>query len=388
MAVLWSGISLFAAALLPAAFGQDNTTYVNYNIEPQPNLYPETLAWPRISTPDCSTGPLSKTIVCNTSARPYERAAGLIELFTLEELLAHSGNTIPSTPRLELPNYEVWSECLHGLDHANFSASGEWSWATSFPQAILTASSLNRTLFNIIGDIVATQARAFNNDGRYGLEGYDPNINGFRSPVWGRGQETPGEDTYCLTSQYAYQYITGLQGGLEPARIKLGSTAKHFAGYDIENWHNHSRLGNDLIIPAQDFSEYYTPQFRVAVQDARVHSVMCAYVAVNGVPSCANSYFLQTLLRDTWDFADTSYVTSDCDAVYVIWNPHGYAANWSMAAADGIRAGCDSNCGQTYQRHLMDAYGVRSSQSLGPGRFELTCESVCIVWRLREMNAI
>ncbi|KAJ5216652.1 uncharacterized protein N7498_003059 [Penicillium cinerascens] len=355
-AFISTAAAFMAAAMVLPSLAQDNTSYVNYNVEPQPNLYPETLETPRLrGFPDCQTGPLAPTQVCNTSALPSERAAALISLFTLDELLNHTGNTIPGLPRLGLPNYEVWSETLHGLDHADWASSGPFSWATSFPQAILTVASLNRTLFHHIGDIIGIQGRAFNNDGRFGLDGYDPNINGFRSPIWGRGQETPGEDTFCLTSTYAYQYITGLQGGIEPKTLQIASTAKHFAGYDIENWHGHSRLGNDLVISMQDLSEYYTPQFRVATHDARVYSVMCAYVAVNGVPSCTNSYFLQTLLRDTFDFVDDGYVTSDCDAVYVAWNPHGYAANWSTAAADGMQAGCDINCGQTYQRHLITA---------------------------------
>jgi xylan 1,4-beta-xylosidase len=157
---------------------------------------------------------------------------------------------------------------------------------------ILSTASTSRTLINQIASIISTQARAFNNVGRYGLDSYAPNINGFRSPLWGRGQETPGEDAYFLTSAYAYEYITGLQGGVDPQTLKMVATAKHCAGYDLENWNGNSRLGNDLNITQQDLAEYYTPQFLASTRYAKVGSVMCSYNSVNGVPSCANSFFL------------------------------------------------------------------------------------------------
>lgn len=344
------------AALLPTTLGQANTTYVDYSKEPQPNLDAQTLATIRLSFPDCEKGPLSKTLVCDTSARPYDRAAALVSMFTFEELVNHTGNTIPAVPRLGLPPYQVWSESLHGLDRAYWADSGEYSWATSFPMPILTMAALNRTLINQIAGIISTQGRAFNNVGRYGLDVYAPNINAFRAPVWGRGQETPGEDAYCLCSSYAYEYITGIQGGVDPEHLKLVATAKHYAGYDIENWHEHSRLGNDMNITQQDLSGYYTPQFLTAVRDARTHSIMSSYNAINGVPSSANSFLLQTLLRESWNFVEDGYVSSDCDAVYNVFNPHGYAANITGAAADALRAGTDINCGTSYQYHLNGSF--------------------------------
>lgn len=345
-----------ASAVIPTVFGQANTSYVDYNTEPQPNLDEQTLATITLGFPDCQNGPLKSTLVCDSSATPHDRAAALISLFTFEELVNSTGNDIPAIPRLGLPPYQVWSEALHGLDRANFSDSGEYNWATSFPSPILSMAALNRTLINQIGGIISTQGRAFNNDGRYGLDVYAPNINAFRSPVWGRGQETPGEDAYCLCSTYAYDYITGMQGGVDPEHLKLVATAKHFAGYDIENWHEHSRLGNDLNITQQDLAEYFMPQFVAAVRDARVHSVMSSYNAVNGVPSSANSFFLQTLLRDSWGFVEDGYVSSDCDAVYNVWNPHEYAHNISSASAESMRAGTDIDCGTSYQYHLNESF--------------------------------
>lgn len=350
-----SAISLLAvlAALAPSALAQANTSYVNYNHKSVPDLtWWSSSAVLDLGFPDCVNGPLRKTLVCDQSANSYDRAAALVSLFTFEELVNSSGNAIPEIPRLGLPPYQVWSESLHGLDRANFTPSGDFSWATSFPMPILTMAGLNRTMVHQIGNIIATQGRAFNNEGRYGLDVYAPNINPFRHPVWGRGQETPGEDAHCLNSAYAYEYITAIQGGVNPENLKLVATAKHYAGYDIESWHGHSRLGNDVNITQQDLSGYYMPPFLAATKYAKTQSVMCSYNAVNGVPTCANSFFLQTILRDTWGFAEDGYVSSDCGAAYNVFNPHGYAANASGAAADSMRAGTDINCGSDYQRHL------------------------------------
>ncbi|KAE8145052.1 glycosyl hydrolase family 3 N terminal domain-containing protein [Aspergillus avenaceus] len=353
------------AALVPTALAQANQSFVDYTTEANPSLFPECLETGGTSFPDCENGPLSKTLVCDSTAQPRERAAALVSLLTLEELVSNTGNTGHGAPRIGLPHYQVWNEALHGVAHANFSDDGDFSWSTSFPQPILTMAALNRTLIHQIASIISTQGRAFMNAGRFGLDVYSPNINTFRHPVWGRGQETPGEDAYCLASAYAYEYITGIQGGIDADPIKLIATAKHYAGYDIENWGNHSRLGNDMQITQQDLSEYYTPQFLVAARDAKVHSVMCAYNSVNGVPSCSNSFFLQTLLRDTFDFVEDGYVSGDCGAVYNVFNPHGYAANESSAAADSIRAGTDIDCGTSYPWYFNESFADKEVSRQG-----------------------
>ncbi|KAL4891592.1 putative exo-1,4-beta-xylosidase xlnD [Aspergillus ambiguus] len=361
------------AALLPTTLAQANTSYVDYNHVPDPDLFPQCIDTIQLSFPDCENGPLSKTLVCDRSARPHDRATALVSMFTLEELVNNTGNTGTGAPRLGLPKYQVWSESLHGLHRANWADEGDYSWATSFPQPILTMAALNRTLVHQIGEIISTQARAFSNVGRFGLDTYAPNINGFRHPVWGRGQETPGEDAYYLSSAYAYEYITGIQGGVDPEHLKLVATAKHYAGYDIENWDGHSRLGNDMQITQQDLSEYYMPPFVAATRDAKVHSVMCSYNAVNGLPSCSNSFFLQTLLRETFDFVDDGYVSGDCGAVYNVFNPHQYAANESSASADSIRAGTDIDCGTSYQYYFTNAFedGEVSRQDIERGVIRL-----------------
>lgn len=389
-------IILITSFLASASYAQD-LPYgeSNYSSQAQPDLTPQTVETLNLSFPDCTSGPLSTYTICNLSASYMDRASSLISLFTLEELINQTGNTAPGVPRLGLPNYQVWNEALHGLDRANFAKTGDqYEWATSFPMPILSMASMNRTLINQIGTLISTQARAFSNAGRYGLDSYAPNINAFRSPLWGRGQETPGEDLFVV-SQYAYEYITGMQGGVEPEHLKIVATAKHFAGYDLENYDNRARLGYDAIITQQDLAEFYvsdslrhvprrgklarhvtflsigpglcfesalltqnfqTPQFLTASRDAKVNSVMCSYNAVNGVPSCANSFFLQTLLRDSWTFDTTDgYVSTDCDAAYNIYDPHMYALNTSSAAADSVRAGADIDCGTTYQYHLNES---------------------------------
>lgn len=275
-----SGTLAVLAALAPAVLGQAQTSYVNYSSEANPQLDHRTIETiTTLGFPDCATGPLRGTKVCNTSVSPWDRASALISMMTLEELVNNTDNTMPGVPRLGLPPYEVWNEALHGLDHWPNADAGDFSWATSFPEPILSMASLNRTLINQIGQIISTQGRAANNYHRYGLDSYAPNINGFRSPIWGRGQETPGEDSYFLSSLYAYEYITGMQGGVIGANDvpKLRTTPKHFAGYDIENWHNNSRLGNDVTISSQYYASYYTPQFRTAVMFAKAKSLMCKW---------------------------------------------------------------------------------------------------------------
>ncbi|KAK5176052.1 hypothetical protein LTR44_011396 [Exophiala sp. CCFEE 6388] len=190
----------------------------------------------------------------------------------------------------------------------------------------------------------------------------------------GRGQATPGEDAFFLTSAYAYEYITALQGGVEPDYIKIVATPRRFAGYDLESWNGTSRLSNDLIISNQDLAGYYTPQFKAAIRDARANSFMCSYNGVNGVPSCANSYLLQTLLRNTWGFSNyDGYVSADCDSVVNVWEPHYYAYNLSVASSESLLAGTDIDCGHAYAVHLNESIiaGAVAPSDIAQGVFRL-----------------
>lgn len=177
----------------------------------------------------------------------------------------------------------------------------------------------------------------------------------FKDPRWGRGQETPGEDPLHL-QQYVYNLIVGLQGGLDPKPyFKVVADCKHFAAYDMDNWEGIVRYGFDAKVTQQDLSDFYLPPFQTCVRDAKVASVMCSYNAVNGIPACANRFLLQDILRDTWGFTDDRWVTSDCDAVQNIFNPHNFTDNPAQAAADALLAGTDIDCGTFSSTYLPEA---------------------------------
>ena len=177
----------------------------------------------------------------------------------------------------------------------------------------------------------------------------------FKDPRWGRGQETPGEDPYHLQN-YVYNLIVGLQGGVDPKPyFKVAADCKHYAAYDLENWEGVIRQSFNAVVTQQDLAEYYLAPFQTCVRDAKVASVMCSYNAVNGIPSCANKFILQDILRDHWGFADDRWVTADCDAVLNIYTPHNYTADPVQAAADALLAGTDIDCGIFWSIFLPDA---------------------------------
>ncbi|KAG6919304.1 hypothetical protein DXG01_007437 [Tephrocybe rancida] len=309
--------------------------------------------------PDCTNGPLKSNAICDHTKDPATRAKAAIALFTVDELIANTGNLSPGVPRLGLPSYQWWSEALHGVALSpglTFASSGNFSSATSFPQPITLASAYDDPLIKAVATVISTEARAFNNFGRAGLDYFTPNINPFRDPRWGRGQETPGEDPYHI-SQYVLNLIDGLQGGIDPQPyFKIIADCKHYAAYDIENWEGHDRTSFDAQVTLQDLSEYYLPPFQSCVRDAKVASVMCSYNSVNGIPSCANSYLLQTILRDHWGFKDDRWLTSDCDAVDNIFSTHHFTDTYPEAVADALKAGTDIDCGTAYPLHLPDAF--------------------------------
>ncbi|KAF9468812.1 glycoside hydrolase family 3 protein [Collybia nuda] len=311
------------------------------------------------SFPDCVNGPLKSNTVCDTTKDPATRARAVVSLFTVEELMANTVNLSPGVARLGLPNYEWWSEALHGVAKSrgvSFASSGNFSSATSFPQPIILGATFDDPLVKSVATIISTEARAFNNFGRAGLDLWTPNINPFKDPRWGRGQETPGEDPYHV-SQYVLNLIDGLQGGIDPKPyFKVAADCKHFAAYDLEKWGGVTRTSFDAKVSLQDLSEYYLPPFQSCVRDAKVASVMCSYNSVNGIPSCANSYLLQTILRDYWGFSDDRWVTSDCDAVNNIFNTHHYSPTYPEAVANALKAGTDVDCGTTYSLYLPNAF--------------------------------
>ncbi|KAJ7858370.1 beta-xylosidase [Mycena olivaceomarginata] len=303
-------------------------------------------AYAPYSFPDCTSGPLAHT-------------TALIAMFTTNDLIRNTDNFSSGVPRLGLPEYDWWSEALHGVASSpgiTFADSGDFSYATSFPSPILMSAAFDDAMIKEVATVISTEARAFNNAGRAGLDYFTPNINPFRDPRWGRRQETPGEDPFHI-SQYVLNLIDGLQGGIDPAQFKVAADCKHLAGYDLEDWEGNLRYAFNAIITPQDLSDFYLPPFQTCVRDAKVASVMCSYNAVNGVPTCSDPYLLQTILRDYWGFDQTRWVTSDCDAISNFID-HKFVADLPHAAAAGIKAGTDIDCGSTYGKHLGAALSM------------------------------
>jgi beta-glucosidase len=271
-----------------------------------------------------------------------KRADEYIKKMTLEEKVSQLTHESASIERLGIPAYNWWNECLHGVGRAGI--------ATVFPQAIGMAAMWDDSMMFRIATAISDEARAKHHDflrknkhGIYqGLTYWTPNINIFRDPRWGRGMETYGEDPY-LTGELAVQFIKGLQGD-DPKFLKLVATAKHFV---VHSGPESTRHSYNAVPSEYDFLETYTPHFKKAIQKAKVYSVMCAYNSLNGMPCCANKK-LEYLLRNEWGFK--GYIVSDCWAVNDFYkeNTHEIVNTKAEAAALGIIAGTDLNCGNSY----------------------------------------
>jgi len=275
--------------------------------------------------------------------RPLEeRVADLVARMTLEEKIAQMLYAAPAIPRLGVPEYNWWNECLHGVARAGV--------ATVFPQAIGLAASFNTELLSEVATAISDEARAKHHEfarrgdrGIYkGLTEWSPNINIFRDPRWGRGQETYGEDPY-LTSRMGVAFVRGLQGE-DPRYLKVVATPKHFA---VHSGPEPLRHGFDARVSPKDLRETYLPAFQACVQEGHAASVMGAYNRVNGEPCCASPTLLQKILREEWGF--DGYVVSDCGAIQDIHVHHQVTHSPEESAALAVNAGCDLNCGRTYE---------------------------------------
>ena len=305
------------------------------------------------SFPDCKTGPLAQFPICDASLPSHQRAADLVGRMTTAEKITQLVTTAAAVPRLGLPKFEWWSEALHGVAYSpGVNFGGDLPSATSFPMPINLGASFNLSLVHEIAGTISTEARAFNNEGRAGLVFFTPNININRDPRWGRGQETTGEDP-VLTSQYVYALINGLQRGEDERYLKIAADCKHYAAYDLENWNGTDRYHFDAIVSDQDLLETYMPPFETCIRDAKVASIMCSYNAVNGVPSCANQFILQTIARDSYHL--DGFVVSDCGAVSTIMDTHNYTHTVEDTVAVALHAGTDLNCGDFYSKHTQEA---------------------------------
>ncbi|XLR17111.1 hypothetical protein S83_045049 [Arachis hypogaea] len=293
---------------------------------------------------------------CNKSLSVSARVADLVGRLTLQEKIGNLVNTASDVSRLGIPKYEWWSEALHGVSNVGPGTrfSSVVPAATSFPMPITIAASFNSTLFETIGRVVSTEARAMHNVGLAGLTYWSPNINIFRDPRWGRGQETPGEDP-LLTSKYAAGYVRGLQqtddGGGD--RLKVAACCKHYTAYDVDNWKGIQRYTFNALVSQQDLDDTYNPPFKSCVIDGNVASVMCSYNQVNGKPTCADPDLLKGVIRDKWKL--NGYIVSDCDSVDVFFKNQHYTKTPEEAAAKSILAGLDLNCGNFLGRYTEGA---------------------------------
>jgi beta-glucosidase len=269
------------------------------------------------------------------------RVDDLVSRMTLEEKVSQMMNAAPAIPRLGIPPYDWWNEALHGVARAGY--------ATVFPQAIGLAATWDTKLMYEVADVISTEARAKhhefvrnNQHGRYqGLTFWSPNINIFRDPRWGRGQETYGEDPY-LTAKLGVEFVRGLQGN-DPRYFKVIATPKHYAVHSGPEPERHSF---DAVASERDLRETYLPAFRATILEGKAYSVMCAYNRTNGEPCCANKKLMIDILRGEWGL--DGYVVSDCGAIYDIWKYHKVVQTEMEASVLGVRGGTDLTCGTEY----------------------------------------
>lgn len=294
----------------------------------------------------------------NASLTFEQRVKDLASRLTLKEKLAFMQNSAKPVERLGIPEYNWWNECLHGVARDGL--------ATVFPQAIGMAAAWNPELICKIADVISTEARAKHEEhvrkgerGIYqGLTMWTPNINIFRDPRWGRGQETYGEDP-LLTARTGIAFVKGLQGN-DPKYFKVIATAKHYAVHSGSEINRHVF---DARVSKSDLFDTYLPAFESLVREGKVYSIMGAYNRVYGVPACASNFLLDTILRKRWGFE--GYVVSDCGAITDIYQNHKYAKSEAEASALAVKAGCDLTCGEEYtamEKAVSD--GIISEQEI------------------------
>jgi beta-glucosidase len=279
-----------------------------------------------------------------------KRVNDVVSRLTLEEKVAQMLNATPAITRLGIPAYDWWNEVLHGVARTPFRV-------TVYPQAIAMAATWDTNSLAMMADYSALEGRAIHNkaietnrtgDRYLGLTYWTPNINIFRDPRWGRGQETYGEDPF-LTAMLARSFVRGLQGD-DPKYLKAAACAKHFA---VHSGPEPSRHVDNFNPSAYDLWDTYLPAFRELVTKANVAGVMCAYNAVNTQPCCGNDMLMNDILRNQWKF--TGYVTSDCWAVDDFYKYHKTHKDATTSAVDAVMHGTDVECGQTVYKTLVDA---------------------------------
>merc|ERR1712195_13494 len=284
---------------------------------------------------------------CDHTKGMEERVDSLVANLTNDEKSVLFVNGAGAVPRIGWPAYQWWSEALHGVARDGV--------ATSFPQICGVAASYNRSQWHKIGDATSTEGRGKNQEysGQmyHGLTFWAPNVNIFRDPRWGRGEETPGEDP-TMNGEYAEQFVTGMQGGADSKYLKVSSCLKHYAAYNEEAGRNSFAA----MVTSQDMEDTFLPAFQAGVEKGNASSIMCSYNAESygegiygtgtqggAIPSCANKGILNDLARDKWGF--NGYITSDCGAVGNVQNQHHYTTNSKDTVTAVLSAGMDTDCG-------------------------------------------
>jgi beta-glucosidase len=273
----------------------------------------------------------------NTSLSAQERAHDLVGRMTLEEKANQLEDWATAIPRLGVPDYETWNEALHGVARAGY--------ATVFPQAIGMAATWDPAMLHAMGNVISQEARAKYNQAQregnhrifFGLTFWSPNINIFRDPRWGRGQETYGEDPF-LTGRMGIAFVGGVQGN-DLEHLRAVATSKHFA---VHSGPEQLRHGFNVDPSARDLEETYLPAFRATVTEGHVQSVMCAYNSIDKFAACTNEMLLKDHLRDAWGFK--GFVVSDCGAIVDVSQGHKQQPDIEHAAALALRAGTDLSC--------------------------------------------
>ena len=272
----------------------------------------------------------------DTSLPAQQRAQDLVRRMTVEEKVTQLVNQSRAIPRLAVPAYDWWSEALHGV-----AANG----TTEFPEPIALAAAFDTEAIHRMAVVIGTEGRIKHaqavreghSDIFEGLDFWAPNINIFRDPRWGRGQETYGEDPF-LTARLGVAFVTGLQGD-DPKYYRVISTPKHFA---VHSGPEPTRHTADVKVSRHDELDTYLPAFRATVTEGKAGSVMCAYNSINGQPACANEFLLQDQLRGKWHFR--GYVVSDCEAIVNIFRDHHFTSTQAEASALAVQRGMDNEC--------------------------------------------
>ena len=299
-----------------------------------------------------NTKPASVLPYLNPSLPTKDRVDDLVARMTLEEKASQLVNQARAIPRLQVPAYDWWSEALHGVANAGT--------ATVFPEPIGLAATFDVPLIHEMAVVISTEARAKHNqavragrrDIMEGLDFWSPNINIFRDPRWGRGQETYGEDPF-LTGRMGVAFVTGMQGD-DPKYFRVISTPKHFA---VHSGPEPSRHTINVEVSKHDMEDTYLPAFRAAVTEGKAESVMCAYNRVNGEPACANTFLLKDQLRGAWKF--NGYVVSDCDAIVDIFKGHQFTKSMAEAAAVSMKTGMDNECADFFTKAVDNSDYVK-----------------------------